>query len=181
MVAALLLGGLLLLLLQSLRRLLARASCPGAWAWASCCVTRWRRQASPGVWLDPAVHGVDRAVAGELLDTWQNQLPKDAPNYFALNILPADKDAFGARLLDVQAQAAPLYPVVPGRLISINGEPVQEIVSKDSSGDRATQRDLSLTWAADLPAGNVLTAGTWWSAQPTEGSWRVGGSQSGRA
>ena len=63
----------------------------------------------------------------------------------------------------------PLYPVVPGRLISINGEPVQEIVSKDSSGDRATQRDLSLTWAADLPAGNVLTAGTWWSAQPTDG------------
>ena len=94
---------------------------------------------------------------------------QDAPNYFALNILPADKDAFGARLLDVQAQAAPLYPVVPGRLISINGEPVQEIVSKDSSGDRATQRDLSLTWAADLPAGNVLTADSWWSAQPTDG------------
>jgi putative ABC transport system permease protein len=44
---------------------------------------------------------------------------------------------------------------MPGRLISINGEPVQDIVSKDSSGDRAIQRDLSLTWAADLPPGNT--------------------------
>ena len=62
-------------------------------------------------------------LRGELLDTWQNQLPKDAPNYFALNILPADKEAFGAHLMTLQARAAPLYPVIPGRLISINGEP----------------------------------------------------------
>ena len=110
--------------------------------------------------------GLIALLRGELLDTWQNQLPKDAPNYFALNILPADKDAFGAHLMTLQAQAAPLYPVIPGRLISINGEPVQDIVSKDSSGDRAIQRDLSLTWAANLPADNELTAGTWWTQQP---------------
>jgi putative ABC transport system permease protein len=77
-------------------------------------------------------------LRGELLDTWQNQLPKNAPNYFALNILPADKQAFTDRLIKVSAQSAPLYPVVPGRLISINGEPVQQIVSKDSAGDRAS-------------------------------------------
>lgn len=53
-----------------------------------------------------------------------------------------------------------------GRLISINGEPVQAIVSKDSSGDKAIRRDLSLTWAANLPAGNQL-AGDWWTGQPT--------------
>ena len=110
--------------------------------------------------------GLIALLRGELLDTWQNQLPKNAPNYFALNILPADKDAFGAHLMTLQAQAAPLYPVIPGRLISINGEPAQDIVSKDSSGDKAIQRDLSLTWAADLPADNELTAGTWWTQQP---------------
>ena len=89
-------------------------------------------------------------------------------NYFALNILPADKQAFADRLMELSAQSAPLYPVVPGRLISINGEPVQDIVSKDSAGDRAIQRDLSLTWAADLPAGNKLTAGNWWDQQPAD-------------
>jgi putative ABC transport system permease protein len=104
-------------------------------------------------------------LRGELLDTWQNQLPKNAPNYFALNILPADKQAFTDHLIAVSAKSAPLYPVVPGRLISINGEPVQQIVTKESAGDRAIQRDLSLTWAADLPEGNKLTAGNWWNEQ----------------
>lgn len=168
-VAALVLGGLLLLLLQSLRRLLAKASLP------------WRL--GLGQLLRHPLAAAGQALAfglillsmaliallrGELLDTWQNQLPKDAPNYFALNILPADKDAFSARLSEASAQSAPLYPVVPGRLISINGEPVREIVTKESSGDRAVQRDLSLTWATDLPAGNAITEGAWWPAQPPD-------------
>ncbi|MCW2098894.1 UNVERIFIED_ORG: putative ABC transport system permease protein [Pseudomonas psychrophila] len=169
-IAALILGSLLLLGLKGLRRGLARASLP------------WRL--GLGQLLRQPLAAAGQALAfglillsmaliallrGELLDTWQSQLPKDAPNYFALNILPTDKDAFGARLHELQAQAAPIYPVVPGRLISINGEPVQEIVTKDSSGDKAVQRDLSLTWAADLPEGNDLTAGQWWSAQPPQG------------
>ncbi|AXP02168.1 MULTISPECIES: ABC transporter permease [Pseudomonas] len=168
-VAALVLGGLLLLLLQSLRRLLARASLP------------WRL--GLGQLLRHPLAAAGQALAfglillsmaliallrGELLDTWQNQLPKNAPNYFALNILPNDKQAFTDKLLELSAQSAPLYPVVPGRLISINGEPATEFVTKDSAGDRALQRDLSLTWAADLPQGNVVTAGTWWPQQPPD-------------
>ena len=168
-VAAVILGGLLLLLLQSLRRLLARSALP------------WRL--GLGQLLRHPLAAAGQALAfglillsmaliallrGELLDTWQNQLPKNAPNYFALNILPADKQAFTDRLVELSAQSAPLYPVVPGRLISINGEAVQEIVSKDSAGDRAIQRDLSLTWAADLPNGNAITEGTWWNAAPSD-------------
>ncbi|WP_047337476.1 ABC transporter permease [Pseudomonas protegens] len=170
LLAALVLGGLLLLLLQSLRRLLARAALP------------WRL--GLGQLLRHPLAAAGQALAfglillsmaliallrGELLDTWQNQLPKNAPNYFALNILPAEKQAFSERLVQLSAPSAPLYPVVPGRLVSINGEPVREIVSKDSSGDRAIQRDLSLTWAADLPSGNSITEGSWWSAQPDDG------------
>lgn len=168
-IAALALGGLLLLLLQSLRRMLARAPLP------------WRL--GLGQLLRHPLAAAGQALAfglillsmaliallrGELLDTWQNQLPKNAPNYFALNILPNDKQAFTDKLLQLSAQSAPLYPVVPGRLISINGEPAKEFVTKDSAGDRALQRDLSLTWAADLPAGNVVTAGNWWPQQPPD-------------
>ncbi|WP_434629427.1 ABC transporter permease [Pseudomonas sp. Z1-29] len=168
-IAALVLGGLLLLVLQSLRRMLARASLP------------WRL--GLGQLLRHPLAAAGQALAfglillsmaliallrGELLDTWQNQLPKNAPNYFALNILPNDKQAFTDKLMALSAQSAPLYPVVPGRLISINGEPAKEFVTKDSAGDRALQRDLSLTWAAELPAGNVVTAGNWWPQQPPD-------------
>ncbi|WP_095168094.1 ABC transporter permease [Pseudomonas sp. Irchel 3H3] len=167
--AALVLGGLLLLVLKSLRRLLARASLP--WRLGLGQLLR-HPLAAAGQSLAFGLILLSMALIallrGELLDTWQNQLPKNAPNYFALNILPADKQAFTDRLIELSAQSAPLYPVVPGRLISINGEPVQAIVSKDSQGDRAIQRDLSLTWAAQLPAGNSITAGNWWSAQPSD-------------
>jgi len=166
-IAALVLGGLLLLVLNSLRRLLARASLP--WRLGLGQLLR-HPLAAAGQSLAFGLILLSMALIallrGELLDTWQNQLPKNAPNYFALNILPADKQAFTDRLIELSAQSAPLYPVVPGRLVSINGQPVQGIVSKDTEGDRAIQRDLSLTWAADLPAGNSITAGSWWSAQP---------------
>jgi len=169
LVAALLLGGLLLLGLQSLRRLLARSS------------LHWRL--GLGQLLRHPLAAAGQALAfglillamsliallrGELLDTWQDQLPEQAPNHFALNVLPADKAAFAARLAELSPHPAPLYPVVPGRLTMINGEPVRKIVSKESQGERAVRRDLSLTWAADLPVGNQLLAGDWWSASTAD-------------
>ncbi|MCY1272511.1 hypothetical protein D9M68_206230 [compost metagenome] len=166
LVATVLLGGVLLLSLRGLRRLLARAALP------------WRL--GLGQLLRHPLAAAGQALAfglillamalitllrGELLDTWQAQLPADAPNHFALNVLPAEHDAFAARLKQLSPNASPLYPVVPGRLIAINGEPVRQVVSKDnqdSEGRRASRRDLSLTWSAELPASNHLTAGQWW-------------------
>ena len=167
LVAALLLGGLLLLGLRSLRRLLAGA--PLAWRLGLGQLLKHPLAAagqSLAFGLILLAMALIALLRTELLDTWQNQLPKDAPNYFVLNILPDDKDTFAQRLNEFSVHAAPLFPVIPGRLTQINGEPVREIVSKESTGDRAIQRDLSLTWAADLPQGNVLSAGQWWQAQP---------------
>lgn len=165
--AALVLGGLLVLGLRRLRTALAGASLP------------WRL--GVGQLLRHPFAAAGQALAfglilfamalvgllrGELLDSWQRQLPADAPNYFALNILPDERDAFAARLREYGAIAAPLYPIVPGRLIAINGQPVADIVTEDSQGQRAVQRDLNLTWAADLPEGNRLLAGQWWAPTP---------------
>ncbi|MDO8697371.1 MAG: ABC transporter permease, partial [Pseudomonas sp.] len=52
-----------------------------------------------------------------------------------------------------------LYPALPGRLTAINGQPVNESANKD---ERALNRDLSLSWSAELPPGNRLLAGDWW-------------------
>jgi putative ABC transport system permease protein len=167
LLAALALGGLLLLGLRSLRQLLAGAPLP--WRLGLGQLLRHPMAAAGQalafglILLAMALVALLRA---ELLDTWQAQLPKNAPNHFALNILPDDREPFAQRLHEVNAASAPLYPVTPGRLIQINEQPVQQIVSKDSAGERAVQRDLSLTWAADLPAGNALTAGNWWRALP---------------
>lgn len=164
LVTALLLGGLLLLGLQSLRRMLAGASLP--WRLGLGQLLRHPLAAagqSLAFGLIILAMALIALLRGELLDTWQDQLPENAPNHFALNILPADKDAFAARLNELSPHPAPLFPVVPGRLVMINGEPVRQIVSKESQGERAIRRDLSLTWAEDLPADNNLIAGNWWT------------------
>lgn len=166
LLAALLLGGLLLLGLQSLRRLLQRASLP--WRLGLGQLLRHPLAAagqSLAFGLILLAMALIALLRGELLDTWQDQLPEDAPNHFALNVLPAERDAFAARLAELSPHPAPLYPVVPGRLIMINDEPVRQLVTKESRGERAIQRDLSLTWAEQLPPDNQITAGSWWKAE----------------
>ncbi|KAB0549685.1 ABC transporter permease [Pseudomonas argentinensis] len=164
LVTALLLGGLLLLGLQSLRRLLAGATLP--WRLGLGQLLR-RPLAAAGQSLAFGLILLAMALIallrGELLDNWQEQLPADASNHFALNILPAERAAFAERLAQLSPHPAPLYPVVPGRLTQVNGEPVRQYVTEDSRGERAVRRDLSLTWSADLPDGNTLTAGQWWT------------------
>lgn len=172
LIAALILGGVLLLALKSLRRLLAEASLP--WRLGLGQLLRHPMAAagqSLAFGLILLSMGLIALLRGELLDTWQNQLPKDAPNYFALNILPNDKDNFAERMGRLSTHSAPLYPMIPGRLMTINGEPVSKFVTKDSRGENATQRDLNLTWAATLPEGNSITAGQWWTSDqpPADG------------
>ncbi|AEF99427.1 ABC transporter permease [Methylomonas methanica] len=103
-------------------------------------------------------------VRSDLIDQWQQQLPEHAPNHFALNIIPAQQPAFAQDLLRAGIDSSAFYPVVRGRLVEINTEPVQKRVSKDSQGEAAIHRELSLTWASAIPEDNTITAGEAWSA-----------------
>ncbi|TWI53455.1 putative ABC transport system permease protein [Pseudomonas duriflava] len=166
LVATLLLGTLLLLGLNGLRRLLASA--PLAWRLGLGQLLRHPLAAAGqalAFGLILFAMALIVLLRSELLDRWQDQLPPDSPNYFALNILPAERDTFTARVAALSPNAKPLYPIVQGRLVTINGEPARDVVERESRGDRATRRDLSLTWTDTLPTGNVITAGTWWSTK----------------
>ena len=101
-------------------------------------------------------------VRNDLIDNWQKQLPEHAPNHFALNIFPEQQPLYERDLQQLQISGSRFYPVVRGRLVTINTIPVQQIVSKDSQGEAATQRELSLTWSKELPEDNKITAGKWW-------------------
>ncbi len=101
------------------------------------------------------------SVRNDLLDDWQNQLPDNAPNHFVLNVFPEKVSPFKQLLKQKNISNVDLYPVVRGRLVRINDIAVQQIVSKDSQGERATHRDLSLTWAEQLPEDNKTITGQW--------------------
>jgi len=104
-------------------------------------------------------------VRNDLLKDWQNQLPVNAANYFAINIFP--EQVADLRLLFKQKDipTGEFYPVVRGRLISVNDQLAKQIVTKDSVGERSIQRDLSLTWSSRLPEGNEIIAGNWQAVQ----------------
>jgi putative ABC transport system permease protein len=101
------------------------------------------------------------SVRNDLISDWQQQLPEQAPNHFVLNVFPDQVDALTTMLQDKNIVSSTFYPVVRGRLVAINQIPVQQVVSKESQGERATHRDLSLTWTSVLPADNQTVAGDW--------------------
>lgn len=102
-------------------------------------------------------------LRSELLDNWQAQLPEQAPNHFAINILPSQQADFSSALNAISDNTAPLYPVILGRLTEINGQPATELIDPDARVMRTLQRDLNLTWTEQLPINNEVIKGDWWA------------------
>ena len=106
-------------------------------------------------------------LRSELLDNWQAQLPEQAPNHFAINIISAQQPDFSAALSEISSNAAPLYPVILGRLTQINGQAATELIDPEARVMRTLQRDLNLTWTDQLPKDNEVVKGAWWfSSKP---------------
>ena len=104
-------------------------------------------------------------VRTDLIENWHKQLPEHAANHFALNIFPEQLPALQQDFKEQGIEGSQFYPVIRGRLTEINRVPVQKIVSKDSQGESATHRELSLTWTQNLPEENKIIAGTWWAPE----------------
>lgn len=103
-------------------------------------------------------------VRTDLLRNWQAQLPVNAPNHFAINVQPAEKQAFSDFLDQHGIARAEIYPMVRGRLTEINGMPVRQKVDEEEQKSSDLNRELNLTWSATLPEYNRLLAGEWWEA-----------------
>ena len=105
-----------------------------------------------------------QTLRDDLLESWQSSVPDDAPNFFAINLYQDELADFNQALEKLDVPSSPLYPIVRGRLTEINSEPVRTAVTKESQAGRASNRDLSLTWADQVPADNEVTAGQWHDA-----------------
>lgn len=97
----------------------------------------------------------------ELLHNWRTQLPEDAPNHFAFNILPKEKDAFQQWLAEAGIDSQPLYPMVRGRLTRINGALVKPQEDQQDNTEEALNRELNLSWTDRLPDDNRIIEGHW--------------------
>jgi len=104
---------------------------------------------------------VSLLVRTELLQEWKRQLPENTPNHFALNLFDTDLAKFRETLSQEGIASSEYYPIVRGRLTAVNGKDVFDIVHKDSRAEASINRELSLTWASELPPDNRVVRGTW--------------------
>jgi putative ABC transport system permease protein len=112
---------------------------------------------------------VSLLVRTELIQEWRRQLPENAPNYFALNLFEGDLPAFRSFMAQHNIVVSDFYPVIRGRFTEVNGVDVHALAHKDSQGEGAVKRDLSLTWSEVPPTDNRLTEGEWWAGNPQPG------------
>jgi len=101
-------------------------------------------------------------VRNHVQDSWRHSLPEDLPNYFFINIPPADRDAFVNFLNERGAQTSRVLPMIRGRLTAINDRPIEGAQSAGDTENFAS-REQNLTWESELGADNSLVAGRWWT------------------
>ena len=107
-------------------------------------------------------------VRSSLIEDWQLQLPEKTPNHFLLNIAGDENEALEQLFREQQIDSQPLYPVIRGRLQTINDTPLQEWLKRYSQGRRGgIGGERTMTTSPVLPASNVLQQGRWWQPGTT--------------
>jgi putative ABC transport system permease protein len=102
-------------------------------------------------------------IRGDLNSDWRRTLPANFPNYFFINIPPADRASFVQFLQARGARTTRVLPMIRGRLTAINGQSVEQLRFGREDGDNFATREQNLTWAAELGQDNRVVAGGWWT------------------
>jgi putative ABC transport system permease protein len=90
------------------------------------------------------------------------RLPAQSPDYFLLDINPKEFDALKARIATHVPGATLIEaPMLRGRLIALNGTPVEDIKAP-ADVQWVLNSDRGLSYADTVPEGSTLVAGSWW-------------------
>ncbi|WP_374408967.1 ABC transporter permease [Hydrogenophaga sp.] len=97
----------------------------------------------------------------DLISSWRNATPPDAPNRFVINIQPEQGDPFRQALADASIAKYDWYPMIRGRLVSVNGQPVRPEDYASDRAQRLVEREFNLSNTAEKPPHNTVVQGRW--------------------
>ena len=97
----------------------------------------------------------------DLVASWRKATPPDAPNRFVINVMPEQSDPFQKALRDAGVAKFDWYPMIRGRLLSINGKTVSPDDYTDDRAKRLVDREFNLSHAAAKPERNEIVGGKW--------------------
>lgn len=97
----------------------------------------------------------------DLISSWRQATPADAPNRFVINVQPDQSEAFQQALRDGGVKKFDWYPMIRGRLVAINGKDITPDNFEDDRAKRLVDREFNLSNSAEKPGHNEVIAGHW--------------------
>ena len=97
----------------------------------------------------------------DLISSWRQATPPDAPNRFVINVMPDQGEAFRQALRDGGVVKFDWYPMIRGRLLAVNGKTVTPDDYSDERAKRLVDREFNLSHSATHPSQNQIVAGRW--------------------
>jgi putative ABC transport system permease protein len=97
----------------------------------------------------------------DLISSWRQATPADAPNRYIINVQPDQSAAFQQALQDAGVENYDWYPMIRGRLVAVNGQAVVPTDYADDRAQRLVDREFNLSNSAEQPAHNEVVAGRW--------------------
>lgn len=101
-------------------------------------------------------------VRTDLLDSWKQRLPADAPNYFLINIQNSDVKPLKQFIHERTGSDIQVFPMIRGRLIKINDHVVDPDEYPDDRAQRLARREFNLSQSSVMQADNRIVKGSWW-------------------
>ncbi|AOW15406.1 ABC transporter permease [Hydrogenophaga crassostreae] len=102
----------------------------------------------------------------DLIASWQNATPPDAPNRFVINVQPDQSDSFQQALREGGVNSFDWFPMIRGRLIAVNGKPVTSESYESDRAKRLVDREFNLSHTANRPEHNEIVQGKWVNDEP---------------
>ena len=102
----------------------------------------------------------------DLISSWRNATPANAPNRFVINIQPAQSQAFLDALKQANVNKFDWYPMVRGRLVAVNSQGVSAQDYSEERAKRFVDREFNLTFGDTLPDNNPIISGEWQPEEP---------------
>lgn len=97
----------------------------------------------------------------DLISSWRQATPANAPNRFVINIQPDQAADFQRVLQGAGVTEYDWFPMIRGRLVAVNDRPVNPDDYSEDRAKRLVDREFNLSNAAQAPAHNQVVAGRW--------------------
>jgi putative ABC transport system permease protein len=97
----------------------------------------------------------------DLISSWRNATPVNAPNRFVINIQPSQAEPFLQTLREAGVNKLDWYPMIRARLVAVNDVTVTPDSYTEERAQRLVDREFNVSFSADKPEHNTVVSGAW--------------------